>query len=63
MVTKAPPEKSRMRPAFLDGFSDAFQSIGIGMLSRYTLVMTLRTTVTKIPILEMAGWQKSTLGS
>jgi hypothetical protein len=34
IVTKAPPEKSRMRPAFLRGLSEDFQSIGMGMLIR-----------------------------
>lgn len=33
-VTKTPPEKRRMTPAFLRGFSDEAQSMGIGMLIR-----------------------------
>jgi hypothetical protein len=33
-VTKAPPEKSKMRPAFLRGLNEDCHSIGIGMLIR-----------------------------
>src|SRR5688572_28427302 len=32
VVTKIPPEKSKIRPAFLAGLSDALHSMGIGML-------------------------------
>jgi len=59
MVTKIPPEKSRIRPAFLVGFREDFQSMGIGIVSRYRSVRTFNTTVTKMSTLEMAGWQKS----
>ena len=59
VVTKIPPEKRRMSPAFFAGLRDALHSIGIGMLMRYRSVMTFKTTVTKISILEMAGWQWS----
>jgi len=59
MVTKMPPEKSRMSPTFFAGLSDALQSMGMGMLKRYKSVRTFKTTVTKISIFEMAGWQKS----
>jgi hypothetical protein len=33
-VTKMPPEKRRMRPAFLKGLSDDVHSMGMGMLMR-----------------------------
>lgn len=59
MVTNAPPEKSTIRPAFLNGGSLDCQSMGRGIVMRYMSVTTFRTTVTKMSILEMAGWQKS----
>lgn len=60
-VTKIPPEKSSMRPAFLSGLREDFQSNGIGMLIRYMSVATFSTTVTKMSILEMAGWHASAI--
>lgn len=59
MVTNAPPEKSTIKPAFLNGGSLDCQSMGRGIVMRYISVMTFSATVTKMSILEMAGWQKS----
>lgn len=57
MVTNRPHEKRKMRPAFLRRGSWDWDSMGSGILSRYRSVRTLRTTVTKMSIREMAGWQ------
>lgn len=59
MVTKIPPEKSVINPIFLGIEIRADHSIGTGIDNRYRSVTALSTTVTKMSILEMAGWQKS----
>lgn len=56
-VTKMPPEKRKISPSFLGIGSRADQSIGTGIDSRYKSVAALSTTVTKMSMFEIAGWQ------